>query len=53
MLDVLCGTGGLAVQMRGAFPRGEGVGVDLVAGMLAKCQARWKQHADAVFQGAA
>ncbi len=45
VLDVGCGTGVFATRLRGALPRVEVYGVDLVSEMLEKGHARWRQHA--------
>jgi ubiquinone/menaquinone biosynthesis C-methylase UbiE len=49
VLDVGCGTGQFAVRIRQALPNARVWGIDLVAGMLAKGAARWREHADGVF----
>lgn len=49
VLDVGCGTGIFAERIRAAFPRAEVVGIDLVAGMLAKGNERWQRHRGSVF----
>lgn len=45
ILDVGCGTGVFAARLRASFPSARVWGIDLVAGMLAKGTARWRQHA--------
>ena len=49
VLDVGCGTGIFAERIRQAFPRAEVVGIDLVAGMLTKGEARWHRQSGTVF----
>ena len=46
ILDVGCGTGVFASRIRSALPGARVWGVDLVAGMLNKGRARWKDQAD-------
>lgn len=48
ILDVGCGTGVFAERMRHAFPDALVYGMDLVAGMLTRGQARWQAHADRI-----
>lgn len=45
ILDVGCGTGVFAERIRQALPNARVCGVDLVAGMLTKGNARWRRHA--------
>lgn len=45
VLDVGCGTGVFAGRVREALPEAKVWGIDLVAGMLAQGQARWRRHA--------
>src|ERR1700754_3804303 len=45
ILDVGCGTGVFAAKIREALPEAQVWGIDLVAEMLAKGQARWRRHA--------
>ncbi len=49
VLDVGCGTGIFAEQIRKALPNAQVVGIDLVAGMLIKGSERWKRHEGTVF----
>ena len=49
VLDVGCGTGVFASRIRQALPNAQVVGIDLVAGMLAKGSDRWKRNAGDVF----
>jgi len=46
VLDVGCGTGALAAEIRSALPRATIWGVDLVAGMLAGGRIRWQAIRD-------
>jgi len=49
ILDIGCGTGVFTSLIREALPNARVIGIDLVAGMLAKGAERWRRHADAVF----
>ena len=48
ILDVGCGTGVFASRVRSTFPNAQVWGIDLVAGMLDKGQARWGRHREHV-----
>ena len=48
VLDVGCGTGQFAGRIREALPQAQVWGVDLVSGMLAKGQPRWRRLAGQV-----
>jgi SAM-dependent methyltransferase len=49
MLDVGCGTGMFASEVRSALPKVEVCGIDLVAEMLEKGRPRWRLHSSHVF----
>ncbi len=49
VLDIGCGTGLFASRLREALPESKVVGLDLVSGMLARGERRWKYHEGTVF----
>ncbi|APW63095.1 class I SAM-dependent methyltransferase [Paludisphaera borealis] len=49
VLDIGCGTGLFASRLQAALPESRVVGLDLVAGMLAMGERRWRYHEETVF----
>jgi ubiquinone/menaquinone biosynthesis C-methylase UbiE len=48
LLDVGCGTGVFATEVRRERPEAQVVGVDLTSGMLERGRERWRRHAEHV-----